>query len=157
MKHLDQKTDFSPLEVAERLADLTFELLERCQEKREEIASKIGLTVAEFKALRLFGANESLSVGELAGRLELSSSRLTRILDGLVQRGLITRETATSDRRLMELRLTDEGRRVKQRLSEQYVQTHLEIISELPQGGPDSVVFALERLRDAMKSWSAKG
>ena len=144
----------SKLATAERLADITFDLLERCAEKREQVATKVGLTVAEFKALRNFGANERLSVGELARRLELSSSRLTRILDGLVEQGLVTREIGTDDRRLMELRLTDKGRAMKSRLGEQYVKTHLEIISHLPEGGANSVVYALEHLRDAMKDWS---
>ncbi len=73
--------------LAEKLADLTFELLEHCEEKRQRIAKDIGLTVGEFKVLRALGPNEVVSVGEIAERLQLSSSRLTRILDGLVEKG----------------------------------------------------------------------
>jgi DNA-binding MarR family transcriptional regulator len=139
---------------AERLAELTFELLEECQEKREQIANSVGLTVGEFKVMRVFRSNEVLSVGTVADRLELSSSRLTRIIDGLVQKGIVSRETSPDDRRIMELRLTDKGRKLERVLKERYVNTHAQIIALLPEGTPPAVVFAMEKLRDAMKHWS---
>ncbi len=53
----------------------------------------------------------SLRMGELADRLFLSRSGLTRLIDRLVKAGLVEREVCESDRRGSYARLTAAGRR----------------------------------------------
>jgi len=50
--------------------------------------------------------------GQLAIRLELSPSRLTRVLDGLDSRKLITRRISDSDRRGIAVNLTKQGEKI---------------------------------------------
>jgi DNA-binding MarR family transcriptional regulator len=71
---------------ANQLADLTFKLLANCQEKEARLAEQYGLTQAEFRCLRLFGSKESSNNKAIAERMNLSPSRLTRIIDGLVKK-----------------------------------------------------------------------
>jgi DNA-binding MarR family transcriptional regulator len=78
----------STTQTAERLANLTFNLLARCQAKEEWLATQRGLFQAEFKCLRLFGSDKSLNCKKIANRMNLSQSRLTRIIDGLVKKGI---------------------------------------------------------------------
>ncbi|WP_422478455.1 MarR family winged helix-turn-helix transcriptional regulator [Pleomorphochaeta sp. DL1XJH-081] len=59
------------------------------------------------------GTNEP---GSLAKELELSPSRLSRIIEALEQRGLIQRAMATNDRRGVALRLTPQGKTVVEQL-----------------------------------------
>ncbi|MBI4810810.1 MAG: MarR family transcriptional regulator [Ignavibacteriales bacterium] len=139
---------------AEKMADLTFALLEHCQLKQEQMANNLDLTVAEFKLIRSFKDDHNLSVGELAKRMELSSSRLTRILDGLVEKKFVVRELAVSDRRMMEVKLTASGKKIQEAINEIYIKTHRDILELLPPGADESVIFAMEKLRDAMKKWT---
>ncbi len=139
---------------AEKMADLTFELLDQCAFKQEQMAKNLNLTVAEFKLLRCFRNDQVLSVSELAKRMDLSNSRLTRILDGLVEKELVIREPALKDRRKMELNLTAAGKNIQDEINKIYINTHKEILGLLPQGADDSVIFAMEKLRDAMKKWT---
>ena len=74
--------NLSTKRLAQRLADLTSELLENCQLKIERTAERLNLTVAEFRLLQSMRNNKVLPAGELAKRIGVSSSRLTRILDG---------------------------------------------------------------------------
>jgi len=74
---------------AERLADLTFSLLANCQEKEIRLAEIHSLTQAEFRCLRLFGSNESINNKAIAERMNLSPSRLTRIIDGLFKKSTL--------------------------------------------------------------------
>jgi DNA-binding MarR family transcriptional regulator len=53
----------------------------------------------------LFNTNEVVNNKLIAERMNLSPSRLTRIIDGLVQKGYITREINPSDRRNMKVAL----------------------------------------------------
>ena len=77
----------STYQTAECLANLTFKLLARCQAKEEWLAKQRGLFQAEFKCLRLFGSEKSLNNKEIAKRMNLSRSRITRVIDGLEKKG----------------------------------------------------------------------
>ena len=139
---------------AEKMADVTFRLLDQCQEKQERIARSLGLTIAEFRLLRSFRGDADLNVGELARRMELSNSRLTRILDGLVEKQVVTREVSRQDRRVIMVELTVRGREIQKVLTERYLRTHQDILDLLPEGAIDSVIAAMEKLAEAMNEWS---
>jgi DNA-binding MarR family transcriptional regulator len=53
--------------------------------------------------------SRSMRMCDLADRLQLSPSGLTRRLDGLVKAGFVTREPSTHDRRVMLATLTPSG------------------------------------------------
>lgn len=61
-------------------------------------------------------AKGALEPGTLARELELSPSRLSRILETLEQRGLLERTISSSDRRNVSLSLTKEGEIVVEKL-----------------------------------------
>lgn len=144
----------STVAQAEKMADVTFRLLDRCQEKQERIARSLGLTVAEFRLLRTFRGEAVLSVGDLARGMGLSNSRLTRILDGLVDKEVVTREVSSQDRRVIIVELTPRGREIQKTLTERYLRTHQEILDLLPEGAVESVITAMEKLEEAMHEWS---
>lgn len=139
---------------AEKMADVTFRLLEQCQEKQERIARSLGLTVAEFRLMRAFRGEATLSVGDLARRMGLSNSRLTRILDGLVEKDVVSREVSHQDRRVIMVELTVRGQEIQQLLTERYLRTHQDILDLLPEGAIDSVITAIEKLAEAMNEWT---
>lgn len=57
------------------------------------------------------GGREQASVTELASRLALSQSSVTELIDRSVAAGLVVRVTSSEDRRVVLVRLTDEGER----------------------------------------------
>jgi DNA-binding MarR family transcriptional regulator len=73
-------------QTAASLTNLTFNLLAKCQTKEERLAKQRGLFQAEFKCLRLFGSDKSLTCKEIGKRMNLSRSRITRVVDGLVKK-----------------------------------------------------------------------
>jgi DNA-binding MarR family transcriptional regulator len=72
----------------------------------------IGLSPGRFAALILIDRNPGISQTVLARAIGSDKSTLTPVLDNLVKHGLISRVRTRSDRRLYELSLTDEGRKV---------------------------------------------
>jgi DNA-binding MarR family transcriptional regulator len=79
-----------------------------------------GLAQGEAHILALLVGSGSATVGDLHKGLAHKRSTLTSILDRLVDRAFVTRETAAADRRTSIIRLTKEGERVARR-----VQRHL--------------------------------
>jgi DNA-binding MarR family transcriptional regulator len=77
----------------------------------ERDLSEHGLTLGDYQVLVYLSEadDQSMRMCDLADRLQLSPSGLTRRLDGLVSAGLVTREPSTHDRRVMKAQLTDAG------------------------------------------------
>jgi len=140
-------------ELAEQMADLTYELLENCQIKIERTAHKLNLTVAEFKLLRTIGDCEKVAAGELARRLGLSSSRLTRIIEGLIRKKIAKKSVSAKDHRVVEIQLTPDGTQTRDQLKFMYVTVHQEIIDLLPSDAGESVIHAMQKLRMATHEW----
>jgi DNA-binding MarR family transcriptional regulator len=76
-----------------------------------ELEAAHGLSLGEYEVLvHLSEAPEhALRMTELAGRLHLSPSGITRRIDGLVKEGLVARRQCAVDRRGSEATLTHEG------------------------------------------------
>ena len=135
------------------MADLTYSLLENCQEKQEYIARQLNISVSEFKCLRSFHSDTVLAVKDIAARMNLTSSRLTRIIDGLVLKEFVTRDINPQDRRLMDVRLTEKGKGVAQQLDKDYTLLHEQILSNIDPDSRSAVITALENLSVAMNAW----
>ncbi|HEX8854224.1 MAG TPA: MarR family transcriptional regulator [Thermoleophilaceae bacterium] len=69
-----------------------------------------GLSLSQFKLLQPLLTFEPRPVGELAAAACVSAPSATRMIDGLERDGLVTREHSPEDRRVVAVRLTDEGR-----------------------------------------------
>lgn len=79
-----------------------------------ELEREHGLPLTSYEVLLHLADAEggSLRMGELAERLFLSRSGLTRLIDRLVKAGLVERAVCESDRRGFYATLTPEGKRV---------------------------------------------
>ncbi|NNG27975.1 MAG: MarR family transcriptional regulator [Ignavibacteriaceae bacterium] len=139
--------------TAERLANLTFNLLANCQEKEVRLAEVHGLTQAEFRCLRLFGKDENLNNKQIAERMKLSPSRLTRIIDGLVKKEYINREIDPNDRRNMRVTLSKKGKLLVQQLNKAYVDIHNEILEDIEESQHEALITAMEHLLSALENW----
>lgn len=73
----------------------------------------LGLTATQYNVLRILrGAGAAgLSCGDVAGRMITRDPDLTRLLDRLEGRGLVTRARDGEDRRVVVTRITGEGPR----------------------------------------------
>jgi DNA-binding MarR family transcriptional regulator len=68
------------------------------------------LTLPQYRLLVMVACGDQRA-SRLAGRLALSKPTVTAVVEGLVERGLLTRSEVSGDRRAVNLTLTDAGRR----------------------------------------------
>lgn len=71
-----------------------------------------GVSLAQCHTLLEIGHNSKISVSELAQKLDLDKSTVSRTVDGLVKMDLIDRKIPEENRRKALLNLTDEGKEV---------------------------------------------
>src|SRR6267142_454228 len=77
------------------------------------------LSATQYNVLRILrGAPEGLPCGEIASRMITRDPDVTRLLDRLEKRGLISRRRETQDRRTVVAQITAEGSKLLIRLDE---------------------------------------
>ena len=74
-----------------------------------------GLTPSQNSALASIERNGALTPSELASIERIQRPTATRILNGLLDAGLVTRETDATDRRIARVKVTREGAAMLQR------------------------------------------
>lgn len=83
----------------------------------DDVEAEIGVPVRQWEVLVRLDQNETgtLSTGELGTLLSYPPSRITRLVDAMVTRGLVERTVAQHDRRVVMVTATDTGRHALQR------------------------------------------
>jgi DNA-binding MarR family transcriptional regulator len=77
------------------------------------------LSNAQYNVLRILrGSPAGLLVNEVVGRLVTRAPNITRLVDKLASKGLLTRERCHDDRRAVTLRITPEGKALVDELDE---------------------------------------
>jgi DNA-binding MarR family transcriptional regulator len=77
--------------------------------RAEMRAHRGGLSVPQFRALGYLHRHPGASLSDVAEHLGLACASTSKLIDGLVQRKLITRQLAATDRRRLTLALTAKG------------------------------------------------
>lgn len=75
---------------------------------REHYAAAVGVTPPQFSILTAVQERPGTSVGEVAARLHVSGPFVTAEANKLIRQGLLVRRTAAHDRRVSELRVTED-------------------------------------------------
>jgi DNA-binding MarR family transcriptional regulator len=88
--------------------------------------------------------------GQLAIAAKISPSTITEVVEGLVQDGLVRRETDASDRRVVRLALTAEGRRNLQRFEHAAALALAESLQGLSPAQRQRIRNAFADLREAL-------
>ena len=90
------------------------------------------LSATQYNVLRILrGAPEGLTCGEVANRMITRDPDITRLLDRLEKRGLISRCRETKDRRTVMARITPDGLKLLSRLDEPVQAAHRKQLGHL--------------------------
>lgn len=105
------------------------------------------LSLSQLKAMHaLFDCEEELSLKEIAERLGLSLPAVSRSVEAMVGRGLLTRTEDTDDRRVKRVGLTAEGSRLVQGLIAVRVAGLQGFVDSLSDAEREALAGALELL-----------
>lgn len=102
--------------------DRAFVALQKAADKlalqAEQLLKSNGLTGAQYNVLRILRGAEpaGLPCSSVAERMISHDPDMTRLLDRMDKRSLITRERQRDDRRVVKTRITDEGLELLKRL-----------------------------------------
>lgn len=91
-----------------------------------------GVTMAQCHAIMEIGEAGELNLKDLAARLDLDNSTLSRTVESLVQDGLADRTPSREDRRATIIRLNDKGHAARDRINAAWNQTCRDMFKGIP-------------------------
>jgi DNA-binding MarR family transcriptional regulator len=112
-----------------------------------------GLTVLQAETLHEIANREGLTMNELSEVMFLARSTMTRVVDQLVEKGLVVREPDPSDRRLVCVRATEEGCKVRKIVIDCLFSAQKEVLSKIKPEDRETVLYALRELVKAVGDW----
>jgi len=107
------------------------------------------LSAAELNVLANMAGRGALNVSQLSARTGTRPSTLTNVLDRLEQRGYLTRELDSRDRRSFRLTLTRQGTATARRASDAIADLESRALDGLPASALDGFHAVLSALEQA--------
>ena len=110
------------------------------------------LSPTQYNVLRILrgAGNGGASCKDIGGRMVTPDPDITRLMDRLERRGLLTRDRAKEDRRVVTHKLTPAGLELVNALDDPIEQTHREIMRHMAKGKLRELVALLEELRKGL-------
>ncbi|MDR7867879.1 MAG: MarR family transcriptional regulator [Sporomusaceae bacterium] len=106
---------------------------------------------AQCHAITEVGAAPGISLGELAGRVMMDKSALSRVVDELVRMGYIRREQDPADRRYVKLALTAAGEGLRDEINERSGRVFAGVLVAIPEAKRGVAVEGIELLAAAFR------
>ncbi|MDZ4182343.1 MAG: MarR family transcriptional regulator [Candidatus Cloacimonadaceae bacterium] len=104
----------------------------------------------------LYLVKTPVNMNELAKVLGVSHSRVTRIMDNLVSKKLVTRRPSEEDRRCWFAIITDKGKKLAENSQQTVVDQQKKILAKIPEKDVEGIYNALkkyvERYEDVLKA-----
>jgi DNA-binding MarR family transcriptional regulator len=145
-----------------RLNDQNTELMEifigmsqvtRCC--RQDVAFCEGVTFHQFMILDAIARKKELNMADLHKILAVEKSTTTRLVNPLIKKGLLTREKAQHDSRAITLMLTEEGKKIHQKVSLCLAGFFQKVTKNIPEGKRDQILEAIRIFIRAIKNSAA--
>ena len=102
------KSSSAPIPVEDRIFVALLQTADALSQEAEQLLKAAGLTGTQYNVLRILrGAQpQGLPCSAIGDRMISHDPDMTRLLDRMEKRGLITRERQTDDRRVVKTRIT---------------------------------------------------
>lgn len=134
------------------LEDQTFIALQKTADtlgqQAEQLVKANGLTGAQYNVLRILRGAEpgGLACSNIAERMISHDPDMTRLLDRMEKRALITRQRQKEDRRVVKTRITPEGLSLLRRLDQPIRELHKRQFRDIPATQLKALTDTLDRI-----------
>jgi DNA-binding MarR family transcriptional regulator len=139
-----------------RLQSLIKEVQQCCEDRKLYESSRFGLPYSEIKCLLIFNGERYLTVKNMAERLEVAKSRVTKLINDLALKKLVEKISDPKDSRVKLISLTPMGRKISNEVNSFQNDIHMKILSQMNEEERKAVISKLELLRTSMEAVKAQ-
>lgn len=95
------------------IIDKIIKLKDKYMAHEEIHREEFDISLSEYNAILKIGCDDCIKCNEFATNMSLSASRCSRIIEKLIQKGLIKAQRPDGDKRAVILSLTDSGKELR--------------------------------------------
>jgi DNA-binding MarR family transcriptional regulator len=136
-------------ELIETFHNEMVELIKKYQFRDRNEMVCCGISVSQCYTLETLYRFGPLSMQNLANKMHLSISTMTRVINPLVEQGLISREEDRSDHRVRVITLTDSGKEKFLQTWDNVFKSEKSILENFPENQRESLIEFLKKLNKA--------
>ena len=102
-----------------------------------------------FVLIMLEKSGEPLSPGAISREADISTARVAVLLNGLEKKGFIVRVPSASDRRMLSVNLTENGKDYLRKKKEELISYRMRVLQAMGEDEAKSFMESLSKLADA--------
>lgn len=110
----------------------------------------VDISPVHFGIMKLLHETGSLHVAEIGGRQQIARPQMTHLIDKLVDLELVERQTDTTDRRMINIVLTDKGKTTFEEHDKNIKKAMRDTLSCFTDKELDDLSDSLRKLRDLL-------
>lgn len=118
----------------------------------KKLARQTKLSTSQLLVLELLATNAEQTVGHIAEQVGLAQATVTNMVDGLEERRLVARHRSDTDRRQVNVSLTDAGRELLAKAPTALQTRFLDNFAALQDWEKTAILSSLQRLADLMEA-----
>jgi DNA-binding MarR family transcriptional regulator len=109
-----------------------------------------GVTGGQGDVLLSLSIDDTLRMNELSKAAGVDNSTMTRMIDQLVEKGLVIRQADAKDRRLVRIGLTDSGKKMHEDLAGALAGFYKDSLDNIQENEREVIIQSLETLNHAI-------
>ncbi|MEH7157939.1 MarR family winged helix-turn-helix transcriptional regulator [Neobacillus drentensis] len=113
----------------------------------KEEMTKNKLSITEFSVLEVLYQKGKQTIQQIGSCILVSSGSMTYVIDKLEQRGLLSRNACLEDRRVIHVRLTEDGNELMNEIMPKYHKFVNQMFDSLDFGEAETLVHLLKKVR----------
>lgn len=117
-------------------------------ERIKEAMAKKQLSLTEFSVLESLYQKGKQTIQKLGNSILFSSGSMTYVIDKLEQKGLLSRNACSDDRRVIHVILTNDGNQLMEEIMPQYHKFVDDMFDLLNEDESDQLVHLLKKVRE---------
>jgi len=136
---------------ARKLQEIIDNIITCCNDKRTYTKEKFGIPYAEITCLLLFKGERYLTVKTLSLKMDVAKSRITKIVKGLMAKGLVEKIEDPKDNRVKLLSLTPKGLKKIEEIEKFRLEIHKKLISNIDPNDRSRLFYYLDKFLESMQ------
>ena len=113
--------------------------------------SGFDFTLSEIKALAAFRGDRDYTMGELSKNAQVAMPSMTEMVDKLEKHEIAERYRDANDRRVVKVRLTSKGRKLRKEFMQRRLKDMKEIFGKLSEDELNELINSLRRARQILE------
>lgn len=137
---------------AREFLNIVIKLEKVVAQKGNKLPEEKALTFLQYRALSFVSEEDFATISELGDNIGVSTSSATQIVERLIEQGFLKKERSIKDRRVVEVGLTESGKKQYRKMDKEVLGEIAEILKVLGKKDADEMIRINKKILDKLST-----